>query len=469
MKNAVLVSMLAIACAMSSSSLLAQPQNGGVNMSADEYKAYSDCTGSTVPADKAAKCETYLKAYPNSPVKPDILDQIMVAYNAGNDSDKALDAAGRALAANPNDLLAYMFEVHLRRAKADTPQTEATAKQAEYDKAASYAQKGLAVGHPKGFPDDAYAQGNSMFMDTIMADYTVKKDYAGLITHVKDELKNADPALLAKPSQQLQDMFLMANAYYQSTPPDYLNCAWYATRAAAFAGTFAPQIQPTANYCYKKFHGDLTGYDAMQTAVQTSVDPPAGFLATIKPAPKPEDIVAQTVAQTPELVSLAVADKEFILQYGAQKDPKTQTKKDDGTLNPDTGKTYADEVFDTVKGKSTQFPQVTVMEGSTADMLLVAATDDAAASKTADFTFKMKVPFKEVPATGTKLDLEGVYDSYTSKPLMITMTDGAIVEKKKAPATKAPGASCSSPTLEKTVVAAQNRDRPICVGAAAFL
>ena len=90
-------------------------------------------------------------------------------------------------------------------------------------------------------------------------------------------------------------------------------------------------------------------------------------------------------------------------------------------------------MFATVKGKSTQFPQVTVMDGSTADTLLVAATDDAEASKTADFTFKMKAPLAAVPATGTKIDISGTYDSYTQKPLMITMTDGEVVAKKPAP------------------------------------
>ena len=115
MKKVVLASMLAIACAISSSSLLAQPQAGGVNMSAEEYKPYNDCTSATAPADKAAKCEAYLKAYPNSVVKADVLDQIMFAYSATNDADKTLDAADRTLAANPNDLFAYVFETQLRR------------------------------------------------------------------------------------------------------------------------------------------------------------------------------------------------------------------------------------------------------------------------------------------------------------------------------------------------------------------
>src|SRR5580700_8080598 len=105
MKKVVLASMLAVACAMTPFGLLAQPaQNGGVNMSADEYKVYGDCQNATQPADKAAKCEAYLKAYPNSVVKADVLDQLVFAYVAAQDGAKTLDAADRDLAVNPNDL-----------------------------------------------------------------------------------------------------------------------------------------------------------------------------------------------------------------------------------------------------------------------------------------------------------------------------------------------------------------------------
>jgi len=416
MKKVVLASMLAIACAMTPSGLPAQPQQNGVNMSADEFQVYNAAETATNPADKAAKIEAYLKQYPNSVVKADVLNQLMFAYSATNDADKTLDAADRTLAANPNDLFAYVFETQLRRIKADAL-TDPAAKQAGYDDAAGYATKALALGQPKGMPDDMFntikTQGYPVLYGTIAADDLMKKDNAGAIAAYKTELKGAPPETLTKPGQQLQDTFGLANAYYTSTPPDYLNCAWYATRAAAFAQTFAPQIQPLANYCYKKYHGDLTGYDAMQAAVQTSLDPPAGFLDTIKPAPKPEDIVANLIATTPDLDKLATSDKEFVLQYGKPED--------------------ADKVFATVKGKSSQFPQVTVMDGSTADTLMVAVTDDAATSKTADFTFKMKEPLKDVPASGTKVDLEGTYDSYTANPLMIIMTDGAVVAKKKTP------------------------------------
>ncbi len=135
----------------------------------------------------------------------------------------------------------------------------------------------------------------------------------------------------------------LARRITRSTPPDYVNCTWYASRAAAFAPEpYKSQMLPLAKFCYKKYHGADDGYDAVTAAVQTNLDPPADF--KIKPAPSPADIVANVIATTPDLSTLAVSDKEFILTNGKPED--------------------AAKVWDTVKGKSAQFPDVLVIESS---------------------------------------------------------------------------------------------------------
>jgi hypothetical protein len=121
------------------------------------------------------------------------------------------------------------------------------------------------------------------------------------------------------------------------------------------------------------------------------------------------------IASTPDLATLAVSDKEFILANGKPED--------------------AAKVWDTIKGKSVQFPDTTVIS-VTDTALLVAVSDDAVQSKTPDFTFQLAAPLKTPPAAGAKVTVSGTYASYTPSPIMITMSDGAVVEKK-APA-KAP-------------------------------
>ncbi len=76
-------------------------------------------------------------------------------------------------------------------------------------------------------------------------------------------------------------------------------------------------------------------------------------------------------------------------------------------------------------------------------------------SKTADFTFNMKAPEEAdkkltpaqaaaakkiadettaATAVGQKVTLSGTFDSFTPKPIMITMSDGAVVLPKKTAA-----------------------------------
>lgn len=417
MKKVVLASLLALAGTSFVPAMVAQQPAGGagsIQMSQDEYAAYNNASTQATPAAKAQAFEAYLTAYPKSAVKADVLNQLLYLYSQTGDPAKTVDAADRLLQVDPNNLRALTFEVYFRRADADKL-TDATAKQAALDKVAGFAQTGLTVTKPTGMSDDDFnklkAAAQPTFESAIADDDLAKKDNADAITALKTELAANEPATHA-PSPVLQDVFVLAQAYYTSNPPDYLNCAWYGTRAAAFAGQFASQITPLATYCYKKYHGTADGYATLQQMVQTQLDPPADLSTKITPAPKPEDIVAQTIASTPDLATLALSDKEFILQYGKPED--------------------ADKVFNTIKGKSVEIPNAIVV-AVTADQLQLAVSDDAQQSKTADFTVAMKTSIadKDLPKVGDKVTIDGTYASYTQKPLMIMMSDGALVLPKK--------------------------------------
>lgn len=435
MKKVVLASLLMVAAGAPLASMTyAQPQQaGGIQMSQDEYKMYNDAN--TLPMTsvaqaqaKAAALEAYLKAYPNSAVKADVLSQILYADGQANDSAKAIDAGDRLLAVDPSNLRGLLAEVYLRRAAADQL-TDQTARAAALDVAASYAQKGLTAPKPKDMSDDDFnkmkAAAVPIFDSTIADDAMANGKNADAIDALKKELHAVPIEDTQNPQKQLQDTWVLAQAYYTIKPtPDYLNCAFYATRALYYAPDgFKPTIKPVANYCYKKFHGSMDGYDAFTTVAQGNLDLPSDKAPA--PAPKPEDMVANLIATTPDLGTLAISDREFALQYGATKDPKSD-------------KTYADEVFDAVKGKAVKLPDVIVIS-ATADTITVAVSDDAVASKTADFTFTLKEPLKDadIPKAGDKKTISGVYSSYTASPLMITMTDGDLdkpAPKKPTPA-----------------------------------
>jgi hypothetical protein len=427
MKKAVVASLLAfsesagvtvgsqVAFAQSQVNLGSQASSG-VQMSPAEYADYNAAIGQTEPKAKAAALEAYLTKYPQSAVKAETLQTLMITYS-GFDPTKTLDAADRLLQVDPNNLRALTFEVYFRKTGADAV-TDPAGKQAALDAAAGFATKGLAATKPKDMSDDDFNKmkaGSAQYFYSAIATAALnKKDTATAIENFKKELASVPVDQTTKPGPVLQDTYFLGLAYLQSTPPDLLNCAFYVSRFVAFAPEpYKSQLAPTAKYCYKRYHGSEDGYDAVVTAASANLEPPAGF--TVTPAPKASDIAHQTVASTPDLATLALSDKEFILQNGTPED--------------------AEKVFATIKGKSVQIPDATVI-AATDSSVQVAVSDDAVQSKTADFTFTMKEPLKTVPTVGAKITLTGTYGSYAQSPLVITMTDGEVVEPKKAPVKK---------------------------------
>jgi tetratricopeptide (TPR) repeat protein len=404
-------------------------------MAAPEYAVYNNAMTQTDTKAQAAGLEQYLTQFPQSAVQESTLERLVALYNSFNDLTKELDAADRLLKVNPTNITALLAEAAIRKGQADSI-TDATAKQAALDSAASYAQKGLAAPKPACTPDATFTTQKNTFYPTFYSVIgyaaVIKKDSPTAIDAYKKELALVPPDATKTPGAVLQDVYYLGVAYMQATPPDYLSCAFYASRAVAYApDNFKAQLSPTAKYCYKKYHGGDDGYDAVVAAATANLNPPDGFAATVKPAPTPADIVNQVIQTTPDLATLAVGDKEFILQSGT----------------PD----QAAKVWDTVKGKSFQIDGVVV--AATPTQIQLAVSDDAKQSKTADFTVnlapddtadKKLTPLQEKAATakaaaiaaatavGATATVSGTYDSFTPSPIMITMKDGEVILPKAA-------------------------------------
>ena len=452
MKKVVLASLLACAVlSLGLSTAFAQTpvqlgaQAAPVQMPDAEYTVYNNAMNQSNPQAKASAIEAYLAAYPNSSVKQDTLVTLMTGYSQF-DPAKTLDAADRVLQLDPANLRALTFEAYLRKQNADSL-TDPAAKQAALDSAAGFAQKGLAAPKPASIADADFKALQSaafpVFYSIIGFAAFNKNDNAAAIDAYKKELALVPLAATKTPGSVLQDIFYLGSAYYQSNPPDYLDCAFYASRAVAYApDNFKAQMSPTATYCYKKYHAGTDGYDAIVAAATANLNPPAGLFASIKPAPTPVDIINGIFQSTPDLATLAVSDKEYVLQKGTPE--------------------QAAKVWATIQGKSVQIPGALVISSSPT-VLKVAVTDDAIQSnpKTADFTFNMTPPEtipelkanatvaqkaaykKAVDAAQTKADaiaaatavgqtvtLTGTYDSFTPDPIQIIMKDGVVILPK---------------------------------------
>ncbi|MGC9292661.1 MAG: tetratricopeptide repeat protein [Acidobacteriaceae bacterium] len=380
-----------------------------------EYNAYTTAVSQGSPQAQAEAMEQFLQQYPQSVVKTDILQRLMGVYQQSNNMDKMLDAAKRLVQADPNNLRGLAAAAYLLRSQAGQKSNPADA-QPLLDQAAQYGQQGLKATAPTSGPDAAnFAQVKAsvtpIFEGAIAADDLNKKDYAGAIQNFHAEL-HAMPAQQTTQANGLQDTYLLGNAYVQEKPQDMINAVWYLARAAAYAPEpFHTEIQKAAHYWYKKYHGGLDGFDQVQAQAKASLDPPAGF--TIQPAPpppSPQELAAQTVASTPDLSTLGLSDKEFILANGKPED--------------------ANKVWVTMKDVSTKVPGTVI--SATEDQVQLAVSDDAQQSKKADFTINMKKPLKKLPAVDSTVTYIATFDSYTQNPPMIIMKDGEAPVTPKA-------------------------------------
>jgi hypothetical protein len=375
-----------------------------------EYNAYTNAVGQSAPAAKAAAIEAFLQQYPNSVVKQDMLEQLVGAYQAANDTPKTLDAAKRLLVVDPTNLRALTFIVYVEK-------QQAQGDQSKLDDAAALAQKGLTSPKPAAMSDADYQKLKSLatpiFESAIAADDSGKKDFKGAIDAYQAELKSYTDATQTQTGPGLYDTYLLGEAYLQEDPKDLINAIWYLTRAAQFAQPPAKdQIEKAAEYWYNKYHGGMDGFDQIKTMAQASVMPTDSYKPVpAPPPPSPADQAHQaltSVNNDPKQLNLS--DKEFILANGSQTD--------------------ADLVWATLKGQTLGIPGKVVT--ATADSVQMAVSQDAQQSNKADFTINMKEPLKTLPAVGADVVYDATFDSYTQNPLMIILKDGAA--KAAAPA-----------------------------------
>jgi hypothetical protein len=385
-----------------------------------EFNAYQNAITQTDPKAKASASESFLQSYPQSIVKKAVLDGLVDAY-ATFDQAKTVDAATRLLQLDPNNLKAMYLVAFIKKQQAGQAAQSNPSQQGQLlDDAAAMATKGLAATKPADVKDEDFKKQKSTtdpFFHSVLAydDIYSKKDLAAAVSEFRTELQSVPPDA-TKVAPALNDTLVLGQTYTQQTPPDMINGIWFLARAEDFAPqNFKPVIDKQAKYWYKRYHGKEDGYDAILAAANTSIFPPPDF--KIDPAPTPKDIADGVVTSTPDLTTLALGDKEYILA-NASKD-------------------NAEKLWALLKDQVTQVPGTVL--AATANQIQVAVTDDAKADKKPDFTVNLKTPLadKDIPAVGSdETNLIGTYDSYTQNPAQIIMRDGELQIAKKAPVHK---------------------------------
>lgn len=413
MKKVVIASALAIAsaatlCSMPASALPSSlaPQSSSESSSGSitikspaEYNAYQNAMSQSSPAAKAAAIEQFLKQYPNSVVNKEMLEQLVVAYHQAGDTAKAVDASERLLKVEPNNIRALLFASVIAKNLAGTDVTK-------LDQAATYAQEGLKAPKPANMTEAQFDSLKPLFLDVIGTDQEAQKDYKDAIQTYLQELHSfSNPAEDTTKGVGLFDTYNLANAYIQQNPKDVVNAIWYFTRAAQFlTGNLQQTADKAAKYWYQNYHNSMDGYDAIVTMTKTNLFPPSTYTVAKYVPPTPAQLAHQAVESTPNLATLSLHDKEYILKNGSAAD--------------------ASQVWNVLNGKVAEVPGVVV--SATADSVQLAVSPGAQKANTADFTVNMKKPLKVVPTAGDKVTYIATFASYTQSPLMIIMNDGIV-------------------------------------------
>ena len=359
-----------------------------------EFNSYQMAITQTDPKAKAQALESFLRTYPQSVVKATVLDMLMDTYQTLRQPDKTLEAASKLLQVDPNNMKALFISVYIKKlecGKTIAPKTGKSTDPETCDDGAALATKGLAIPKPAGVTDDAWKQQTGLsypvFHSAIaLDDDVVKQDFAASIKEYTASLM-----LLTddqSKSAGLVDMLQLADVYTKPATKDFQKAIWFYARVWDFApAAYKAQIEPKLEYYYKSFHGGLDGLNAIKTAAAATTFPPATY--TITPAKTPAEQIHDLLASTPDLNTLALADKETVLALGS---------KDD-----------ADKLWALLQGQVTPVPGTVIASMATVLKVgVVEAGRTPREAKTTDFVVNLTAPVdcKDVPAEGADVKTE---------------------------------------------------------------
>ena len=382
-----------------------------------EYNAYVNAIQQTSPQGKAQGLEAFLQTYPNSVMKEDALEQLMVAYQQASDAQKTIDTAGRVLQANPNNIRALALLAYNYRATASQggPQMQQNLQQAQ-----QYGQRGLQalsnMPKPDGMSDADFIklhnETGAIFDGAVGFAALQQKDYA----MAQKDLREA----VSEESQpNIMDIYPLATADLEAKPMNPEGF-WFIVKASQLAqGPGQAQILDYGHKKYIRYHGTEDGWNDLvkQAQASQSVMPPAGFtVAAAPPPPSPAEQAADLV-KSKNPTQMSFAEWELVLSSGNQQ--------------------AADTVWNALKDKAVKLG-ANVISASASKVTLAGSQDDFDEKK-ADITLTMAKPLaaKLVPAAGSLMQFQGTVSSYTPNPFMITMTDGVLLDKSGNPVTTA--------------------------------
>jgi hypothetical protein len=394
-----------------------------------EYNAYVGAVQQQDTAAKISGLEAFLTQYPNSVMKVDALELLMGTYQqaASQTKDPAQQAASQAkaigtaqkvLQADACNLRALALLAYTKRAMAEAGQ----AAQQNLTEAGQFGEKGVqclqTAPKPDGMSDADFqkfkTQTAVIFNGSAGMSAFQAKDYGKAQQFLRASVEG-DPA-------NLRDIYPLALAYLTAGPAEKpLDGLFFIARAANLAqGAGKDQIGKFGRSKYVKYHGAEDGWNELLAQTATTTLPPSGFTIKQYVPPTPAEQCTDLL-KTKKVEEMNFAEWQLCLSEGTPED--------------------ADKVWSILKGKPLQM--VAQVITVTPTEITLAGSQDDIDKKTADINLTMsaKLTPKQTPKEASDLMFEGTPVSYTAKPFLITMKDGALVVKappKKPPVHRKP-------------------------------
>lgn len=381
-----------------------------------EYNAY---VGAIQQQDNNAKIsglESFLQQYPKSVVLEDAMETLMAAYQQAGNQAKVEDTAGRLLQLNPNNLRALALKSYLDRAKAVAGQNP----QQNLAEGLELSKRGLAAlptsPKPEGMKPEEFekmkAQMAIIFNGTAGIASLQNKDYKA----AQDYLR----ATIAGDPNNLENVYNLALACVQATPPDMVNGIFFLARAASLAATpqQKAQLEKYAKSQYRKYHGSDEGWPNVMAAASANPMPPADFAVKQYVPPTPAEECRDRLKGKPPK-DWDFAEWQQCLSKGDQAD--------------------RDTVWNAIKDQPLQM-KARALKVTPTRIEIAASLDDIDAKKT-DLVLNMTaaIPAKLLPKEGEDFAFEGTPSSYTPDPFVIELNKGMLFgSAPKPPAKKTP-------------------------------